>query len=68
VVDLAYDEQNIKNVIALVRGADQLFIEAPFLDVSRKTASDGSPALSKRGSAGSFHFISRLATATERRN
>jgi ribonuclease BN (tRNA processing enzyme) len=32
-VDLAYDEQNIKRVVTLARDADQLFIEAPFLDV-----------------------------------
>jgi ribonuclease Z len=32
VVDLAYDRRNIENVVALARDADQLFIEAPFLD------------------------------------
>jgi ribonuclease Z len=48
VVDLAYDERNIKNVVALARDADQLFIEAPFLDadanIAAETASNGSPS------------------------
>src|SRR5262249_7211788 len=38
VVDLAYDAQNIENVVALARDADQLFIEAPFLDVDANIA------------------------------
>jgi ribonuclease Z len=33
VVDIAYHDRNIEKVIALARDADQLFIEAPFLDV-----------------------------------
>jgi ribonuclease Z len=40
VVDLAYDQQNIGNVIALARNADQLFIEAPFLDVDANIAAE----------------------------
>jgi len=40
VVDLAYDEQNIKYVVALARDADQLFIEAPFLDVDANIAAE----------------------------
>jgi ribonuclease Z len=40
VVDLAYDEQNIGNVVALARDADQLFIEAPFLDVDANIAAE----------------------------
>src|SRR5215469_13810011 len=40
VVDLAYDEQNIKYVVALARDADQLFIEAPFLDVDTNIAAE----------------------------
>jgi ribonuclease Z len=40
VVDLAYDAQNIENVVALARDADQLFIEAPFLDVDVNIAAE----------------------------
>jgi ribonuclease Z len=40
VVDLAYDEQNIKKVVALARDADQLFIEAPFLDIDADIAAE----------------------------
>jgi ribonuclease Z len=38
VVDLAYDEQNVEKVLALARDADQLFIEAPFLDIDANIA------------------------------
>jgi ribonuclease Z len=40
VVDLAYDEQNIEKVVALARDADQLFIEAPFLDADANIAAE----------------------------
>jgi ribonuclease Z len=40
VVDLAYDEQNVEKVVALARDADQLFIEAPFLDVDADIAAE----------------------------
>jgi ribonuclease Z len=40
VVDLAYDEQNVEKVVALARDADQLFIEALFLDVDANTAAE----------------------------
>ena len=40
VVDLAYDGRNIENVVALARDADQLFIEAPFLDVDADIAAE----------------------------
>jgi ribonuclease Z len=40
VVDLAHDQQNIGSVIALARNADQLFIEAPFLDVDANIAAE----------------------------
>jgi ribonuclease Z len=36
--NLAYDEQNVEKVVALARDADQLFIEAPFLDVDANIA------------------------------
>jgi ribonuclease Z len=38
VVDIAYDERNVEKVIALARNADQLFIEAPFLDMDADIA------------------------------
>jgi ribonuclease Z len=40
VVDLAYDERNIESVVTLARDADQLFIEAPFLDVDANIAAE----------------------------
>src|SRR5262249_5623458 len=38
VVDIAYYDQNIEKVIALAYDADQLFIEAPFLDMDADIA------------------------------
>jgi ribonuclease Z len=38
VVDIAYHDRNIEKVIALARDADQLFIEAPFLDADASIA------------------------------
>jgi ribonuclease Z len=40
VVDLAYDERNVEKVVALARDSDQLFIEAPFLDVDANIAAE----------------------------
>jgi ribonuclease Z len=40
VVDLAYNERNIENVLALARDADQLFIESPFLDEDAQIAAE----------------------------
>ena len=38
VVDAAYHEKNIDRIVALARGADQLFMEAPFLDMDAEVA------------------------------
>jgi ribonuclease Z len=38
VVDAAYHEENVDRIIALARGADQLFIEAAFLDADAHIA------------------------------
>jgi ribonuclease Z len=40
VVDLAYDQRNIENVVELAWDADQLFVEAPFLDVDANIAAE----------------------------
>jgi ribonuclease Z len=38
VVDAAYHETNINRIVALARGADQLFMEAPFLETDAEVA------------------------------
>jgi ribonuclease Z len=38
VVDAAYHETNINRIVALARGADQLFMEAPFLEMDAEVA------------------------------
>jgi ribonuclease Z len=40
VVDLAYERLNVEKVVALAREADQLFIEAPFLDADTDIAAE----------------------------
>ena len=40
VVDVSYHDQNIEKIIALARGADQLFIESTFLDVDAEIAAE----------------------------
>jgi ribonuclease Z len=40
VVDLAYEKLNVEKVVALAREANQLFIEAPFLDVDADIAAE----------------------------
>jgi hypothetical protein len=44
VVDAAYHDQNIDRIIALGSGADQFFIEAPFLTRMRRLAQPPVPA------------------------
>ena len=38
VVDAAYHKTNINRIVALARGADQLFMEAPFLEMDAEVA------------------------------
>jgi ribonuclease Z len=47
-VDLAYNERNVEKVVALARDADQLFIEAPFLDADANIAADSARTRKRR--------------------
>jgi ribonuclease Z len=40
IVDLIFSERNVEKIVALARDADQLFIEAPFLDVDANIAAE----------------------------
>jgi ribonuclease Z len=40
VVNAGYHDQNIDRIVALAIGADQFFIEAPFLDADVKVAAE----------------------------
>ena len=60
-MDLAYNERNIEKVVALARDADQLFIEAPFLDADANIAREAGD-IAKRACVARlipFHFSAR---------
>jgi ribonuclease Z len=40
IVDLIFSERNVEKIVALARDADQLFIEAPFLDEDAHIAAE----------------------------
>jgi ribonuclease Z len=69
VVDLAYNESNVEKAVVLARDADQLFIEAPFLDTDANIAAQRrhltarqAGEIGRRAHAGRvvpFHFSAR---------
>src|SRR5215467_3634674 len=76
VVDAAYHEKNIDRIVALARGADQLFMEAPFLDMDAEVAAQRrhltarqAGAIAKRAGVSRFvpfHFSARYRDQEER--
>ena len=76
VVDAAYHDQNVERIITLVRGADQLFIEAAFLDADAEIAAQRrhltarqAGEIAKRASATRFvpfHFSARYREQEDR--
>jgi ribonuclease Z len=76
VVDAAYHEKNIDRIVALARGADQLFIEAAFIDADAAIAAERrhltarqAGEIAKRAGATRFvpfHFSARYREQEDR--
>jgi ribonuclease Z len=76
VVDAASHEKNIDRIVALARGADQLFMEAPFLDMDAEVAAQRrhltarqAGAIAKRAGVSRFvpfHFSARYRDQEDR--
>jgi ribonuclease Z len=76
VVDAAYHETNINRIVALARGADQLFMEAPFLEMDAEVAAQRrhltarqAGAIAKRAGVSRFvpfHFSARYRDQEDR--
>src|SRR5262249_13933994 len=76
VVDAAYHEKNIDRIVALACGADQLFMEAPFLDMDAEVAAQRrhltarqAGAIAKRAGVSRFvpfHFSARYRDQEDR--